>query len=552
MNKQQNKFIEKANKKHCNKYDYSKVNYINSHTEVIIICPEHGEFLQRPSTHLRCGCPKCGLERKSKKLSLTTEQFIERSKIIHNNEYDYSQTIYKNASTKVDILCQQHGIFKQLPFAHLSGQGCPYCAGKNITTEDFIKKAKLIHDEKYDYSKVNYVNNNTKVSIICAKHGEFLQSPSKHLIGQGCPYCAIEKRRHNSILPIDNFIKRANKIHQYKYDYSLVNYSSLHDKIKIICPSHGVFEQNAYDHLNGHGCNKCTIISKGEQDICQYLTNILNINIERNNRTILNGKELDIYIPDYKIAIEYNGLLWHSEKYGKDRHYHLNKTLECEKQGIKLIQIFEDEWLKHKDIVLSKIEHLLQLNKKDKIYARKCLVKVIDNKIAKDFLTKNHIQGYSAATIHLGCFTKTNELIGIMSFINNNKNNNIWTLNRFATDITKHCIGVGGKLFTYFIRNYNPEYIISFADRRWTLDKDNNLYTKLSFKLDKVLKSDYDYIVDGKTRFHKFNFRKQTLLKKYPDSGLTEDMTEYEMTQKLGFYRIWDCGLFKYVWENKS
>ena len=242
-------------------------------------------------------------------------------------------------------------------------------------------------------------------------------------------------------------------------------------------------------------------------------------------------------------------MLWHSEKYGKDRHYHLNKTLECEKQGIKLIQIFEDEWLKHKDIVLSKIEHLLQLNKKDKIYARKCLVKVIDNKIAKDFLNKNHIQGYSAATIHLGCFTKTNELIGIMSFIKNNKNNNIWTLNRFATDITKHCIGVGGKLFTYFIRNYNPEYIISFADRRWTLDKDNNLYTKLSFKLDKVLKSDYDYIVDGKTRFHKFNFRKQTLLKKYPDSGLTEDMTEYEMTHKLGFYRIWDCGLFKYVWK---
>lgn len=126
---------------------------------------------------------------RAKKLSLTTEKFIERSKIIHNNEYDYSQTIYKNASTKVDILCQQHGIFKQLPFAHLSGQGCPYCAGKNITTEDFIKKAKLIHDEKYDYSKVNYVNNNTKVSIICAKHGEFLQSPSKHLIGQGCPKC---------------------------------------------------------------------------------------------------------------------------------------------------------------------------------------------------------------------------------------------------------------------------------------------------------------------------------------------------------------------------
>ena len=137
-----------------------------------------------------------------------------------------------------------------------------------------------------------------------------------------------------------------------------------------------------------------------------------------------------------------------------------------------------------------------------------------------------------------------------MSFKKESKDesNHNWELTRFATDITKHCIGLGGKLFSYFIRNYNPEYIKSFADRRWTLDKDNNLYTKLGFTLEKVLAPDYRY-VNGDKREHKFGYRKHILMKKYPDAGLTEDMTEYEMTQKLGFYRIWDCGLLKYIWE---
>ena len=171
-------------------------------------------------------------------------------------------------------------------------------------------------------------------------------------------------------------------------------------------------------------------------------------------------------------------------------------------------------------------------------------------KATREFLEKNHIQGSCSATIHLGCYFNT-ELIGVMTFKKESKdeNNHNWELTRFATNINKHCIGIGGKLFKYFIRNYNPSYIKSFADRRWTLDKDNNLYTKLGFKLDKVLKPDYRYTKGANSYIHKFNFRKQTLLKRYPDSGLTEDMTEYEMTQKLGFYRIWDCGLFKYVWK---
>ena len=186
-----------------------------------------------------------------------------------------------------------------------------------------------------------------------------------------------------------------------------------------------------------------------------------------------------------------------------------------------------------------------------KVFARKCVIKEIDKNMSKDFLEKNHIQGFSPSTVYIGGFYQ-NELISVMTFKKENKeeNNRNWELTRFATDINKHCIGIGGKIFSYFIQNYDPDYIKSFADRRWTLDKDNNLYTKLGFKLDNILKPDYRYFCQkeyGFQRVHKFNFRKQTLLKRYSDCGLTEDMTEYEMTQKLGVYRIWDCGLFKYV-----
>ena len=265
------------------------------------------------------------------------------------------------------------------------------------------------------------------------------------------------------------------------------------------------------------------------------------------NKKIIKPYELDIYIPSKNIAIEYNGVIWHSEKFGKDKNYHLIKTELCEKQGIRLIHIFEDEWNKHENIVKSKIKHILGCDTNlPKVFARKCVIYEINHKQAREFLDVNHIQGACNSTIYLGCFYK-NELIGVMSFKKELKDSNKWEMTRFSTDINKHCIGIGGKLFKYFIKNYNPSEVKSFADRRWS---NGILYYKLGFTLEKVLKPDYQYTNGIILRSHKFNFRKQILLKKYPNKGLNENMTEYEMTQKLGFYRIWDCGLYKYVWKN--
>ena len=200
MNKEE--FIIKARKIHGDKYDYSKVKYVNNITKICIICLEHGEFWQIPSNHLRgFGCKKCSGNFLDKNI------FIEKAKQTHGDKYDYSKIDYKNNHTKVIIICPEHGEFHQNPSSHLKGVGCPKCnGGVKFTQEEFLKKSKEVHNDKYDYSKVEYKNCNTKVCIVCPEHGEFLQSPNKHLRGQKCPKCSGVAKSNT-----DEFIKKAKK-----------------------------------------------------------------------------------------------------------------------------------------------------------------------------------------------------------------------------------------------------------------------------------------------------------------------------------------------------
>lgn len=268
------------------------------------------------------------------------------------------------------------------------------------------------------------------------------------------------------------------------------------------------------------------------------------------DRRILRGKEIDIFIPEKNIGIEFNGNMWHSERFGKDRTYHLNKLVECNKKGVKLIQIFEDEYEEHRSIVYSKIKHILGLdNPIRKIQARKCTIQEIVKADAEKFLNENHIQGFVNSTVYLGAIYEE-KIVGVMCFLNDGGGK--WNLTRFASLNDYICQGLASKMLVHFIRRYDPEYIRSFADRRWTLDKDNNVYTKIGFKLDEILKPEYRYYnekVDKYKRFHKFGFRKSILHKKY---GFPMTMTELEMTKALGYDRIWDCGLFKYVWRKEK
>ena len=192
-------FINKANIKHNHKYDYSLVEYINSQTKVKIVCPEHGIFEQIPSMHLlRNGCPLCGNKQKSMKKIKTREWFIDKANIKHHHKYDYSLVEYINSQTKVKIICPEHGEFLQTPNSHINHKsGCPSCGGvKKKTTGEFINMSQKIHGNRYDYSKVNYINGQKDVIIICPIHGKFLQRPNSHTSNQmqGCPKCQSSKK----------------------------------------------------------------------------------------------------------------------------------------------------------------------------------------------------------------------------------------------------------------------------------------------------------------------------------------------------------------------
>jgi hypothetical protein len=281
--------------------------------------------------------------------------------------------------------------------------------------------------------------------------------------------------------------------------------------------------------------------SKPQKEIQSFIENELMINVLVNNKKTLNGVEIDLYDPIRKIGIEYNGLYWHCERMGKVKDYHQLKTILANSEGVRLIHIFEDEWLHKKDIVKSRLRHIFGKDN-NRIYGRKCEIKEITKDEKKDYLIKTHIQGNDNSTIRFGLFNNTN-LVGVMTFAkprkalgNNNHDDNVYELVRFASD---NVIGGADKLLKHFIKTYKPKQIISYADRRWS---QGELYEKLGFNLVSTTKPNYWYTKDHRIREHRYNYRKDVLVSK----GYDSTKTEFEIMADLGYDKIWDCGSFKF------
>ena len=293
-----------------------------------------------------------------------------------------------------------------------------------------------------------------------------------------------------------------------------------------------------------------TWTSKGENEIKEFIESFGFITNKGKNRKLLDGKEIDLIIEGTNICIEYNGLYYHTEKMGKTSTYHLNKTIDCNKIGYKLFHIYEDEWKTNESLVKSKLKHLLKINDGIRIGGRNVVIKKINTEDKTHFLKNNHIQGTDKSNISYGAYYN-DVLVGVMTF--NEKRNMTknsdgeFELSRYATKQDYIVTGLASKMLKRFINDYNPNTIISFADRRWTIDGENNLYTKLGFSLVSIVKPTYYYYnskVSRYKRFHKFGFGKNNLKKRFPNLDYTK--TEKELTEELGYDRIWDCGLFKY------
>lgn len=325
-------FIRKAKQVHGEKYDYSKVEYVNQLTKVCIVCPEHGEFWQAPKSHLMghgcklCGNDKCSAVNKGRKKAYihrkkyNNELFKIESKKIHGDEYDYSKVEYKNNSTPVCIICTKHGEFWQRPYDHIDGKsGCPKCANEKRHNffvekkENFIKKSTLLFLGKYSYTKVDYYNNSTKVIITCPTHGDFLCSPNNHLKGRGCPVCKAELY---------------------------------------------VYENRLYVLL-------LTIFKKDD------------IKRQYKDDWLTNNKSLDFFMPKYNIAVEHQGeqhvkpieIFGGIEKFNRTRELDIEKNNECKNMGINLLYFsyqqnvdfsgFIDNVFLNENIFIEKIKEII-------------------------------------------------------------------------------------------------------------------------------------------------------------------------------------------------
>lgn len=277
-------------------------------------------------------------------------------------------------------------------------------------------------------------------------------------------------------------------------------------------------------------------ISDEEQSLFNFIASIYDGPIIQSNRKILNGKELDIYLPEKNIAIEYNGLYSHyyrpyekTKSLIKGSKYHLEKTLVCEEQGIRLLQFYSDEWLLKPNIVKSIISSKLHLNQK--IYARKCKKIILNSYVKNEFLNQNHIQGEDKSRIKLGlCYN--DELVCLMTFCKSRFNSHYeWELSRFSSKLGFNVIGGFSRLLSWFRDEYSGN-IISYADRRYS---DGNVYSKNGFDLLKVNRPSY-YYVDKNCleRFNRMRFQKK-IIGAY-------DCTEYEKARELGYNKIFDCG----------
>jgi len=340
---------------------------------------------------------------------LTQEEFIIRATIKHGEIYSYHKVNYRNTLTKVIIVCPVHGDFTQTPNGHLRS-GCKLCAGvksskeRSVGFDEFKLRANVKFNGRFKYIESSFKTLRELSSIICPVHGLFTQTPYNHLRGSGCKSCSQDSLSKDRRLTIPEVTLKLTK---QENNFYIIGYKNNKSLINMECKTHGEYQQRLHNIVQGKSCAKCgNSFSKEEGKVFNFLSSL--VNPEKQNKALIAPLELDIYVHEFKLAIEYNGAYWHSSKY-KNKNYHKNKFLRCKEKGITLVSIWDWQWREKRKICLSLILHKLNMN--ERIYARKTKLKTITNTDAGSFYQKNHMEGctqsvYYKDNIHLGLFYK--------------------------------------------------------------------------------------------------------------------------------------------------
>jgi len=551
----QGEFITRVKAVHVDKFDLSKTVYGNYHDKVIVSCGKHGDFMIAASGLLSGkGCKRCANEKLSKTRSLTREKFLEKSKLKHGDKYDYS-LVCEVSSFKdiVTVICPTHGAVEVQAREHYTSTGCTVCGRKKSSdkrrssTEEFIKKAIAVHGDKYDYSKCVYITSKDKMEIICRKHESvFLQDANGHLRGNGCPKCKWDKILEAKFIGTEEFIRRSKTVHGDKYSYDRSNYIGYQLPITVTCGIHGDFEATPDNILHGSGCSKCgSTASQVEDRIADELESFTRV--LRRDKSLLGGRrEIDIYLPDLSLAIEYNGGIWHSERFHKNPKYHMRDKIDsCNSKGVRLVQVMDYE---KEEVIIKTLRSICGFSK-ERTYARKCRIFRESFSSVKDFLEKNHLQGSARGGVYYSLRFDL-EIKAVMVFSRmaserGSRDSSRFELRRYCS--TGRVVGGASKLLKSFLRDF-PEckYVVSYSDNRWFT---GGMYERLGFKMIKEVPIDYKYIDgNGKIVQHKGQFRRSRLRKRN-DFDFVESESEIRNCHDNNWWRLWDCGKKKWVLE---
>ena len=550
-------FLDRSKNKFGDKYDFPLIEeeYFTSHSKITIKCKDCGSIFKKIAldhlTSKNGGCKNCRLKNNSELIS-----YNELKEKIKGNEIKPFNGLKNIKKDNVIAICPIHGEYTaKLKSVLKNKYKCKICAlindnksNKKISRDKANTILQDLCKDNISYNIEEYNGTQCKMTFTCLKcNNSFERKYNNFLSNNKCPFCYKQEYIDKKIKSTEKYIEEAKNIYGDKYSYENTLYTASKNKVLVTCNECGkIFEIEANSHLQGHGCPYHSFnTSNIEKEILAYINTIYDGDILSNNRQIISPNEIDIYIPEFKIGFEIDGLYWHNEINKPNKNYHLSKTIECENKGIRLIHIFEDEWIYKKDIWKSMINNILGKTK-SKIYARNCEVKEItSSKIASEFLDINHLQGKCGSSIKLGLY-HNNELVSLMTFGKSrhfvgSHNISKYELLRFCNKLNTTVIGGASKLFNFFIKKYDPESIISYADRRWS---QGNLYEKLGFSLYNKSNPNYYYVIKDK-RFYRFNFRKEQLVKKY---NCPSNISERQFCFEQGWYRIYDCGCLCYLW----
>ncbi len=489
--------------------------------------------------------------------------------------YDFSGACYTGALAPITgIVCAAHGSFRQYA-AQLrkGGAGCPACgdtmrkAALTTPADAYFEKVRAVHAGKYDYSAVVFTKMNAPLTgVRCPRHGLFTLTANHHYYRkQGCPACAQESRLLGHSTPearakgaaskIANtgatFFLRCAEVHAGRYTYPEQAYPGAKQKIRAVCAVHGEFEQAAHAHLSGKGCSACGAYdAKWERELIEYIA-VLGYQAQR-SAAVLGGKHVDVYIPERKFGVELHGLRWHTES-KRGKLYHRQKWALAQKHGIKLLQVFEDEWYGKRAIVEARIAAMLGHG--PRFDARKCAVGPCDPTQARAFLNATHIQGAGLAKLFYGLWAG-GALVAVATFgksrsgaMTGAEDAGVWEVMRYAS--TGRVRGGFGRLFKAFLKDVVPTKVVSYCDLRYG---DGRVYAATGFTLDKVTEPDYWWVQDGKVeRIPRYMTQKHKLAA-HPVLGVfySPEKSESEICAEAGWERIYGVGHQRWVYVDTS